>query len=62
MLLDFLIVVAQSRAELEDEVLDPLECFPGVSELFQIIFGQRVVKVIKVFDGIHKSSFSFRIF
>ena len=61
MLLDFFIVVTQRRAEFEDEVLDALQGFPGVGELFEIFFGQRVVKVIKVFDGIHKSSFSFLV-
>ena len=61
-LLDFFIVVAEGRAELKDEVLDAFQRFPGVSELFEIFLGQRVVKIIKVFDGVHKSSFGFIIF
>jgi hypothetical protein len=37
----------------EDEVLDALERLPGIRELLQVVLGQRVVKVVQIFNCVH---------
>ena len=50
---DLLIVVAESGAEGKDHILDALESLPGVGELQKVVLRKRMVKIIKVFDGVH---------
>ena len=50
---DFLVILAQRRSQLEDEILDALQRLPGIGELREIILCQRMVEIIEVCDRIH---------
>ena len=43
---NFLIIVSQGRSELKDHVLDALQSFPGIFELFQIILCKGMIQII----------------
>ena len=46
----------QVGAKGQDQLLDTLQCLPGIGELAQIICGNGVVKIIKIGNCIHKYS------
>ena len=46
----FFVVLSQRRTQGKDQILDPLECFPRIGEMAEIICREGMFKIVKVIN------------